>query len=240
MTTDNTASDETDTAMDDLHDFVEAPMTMPVARRRMQALRMAFADAGIPDDGWTTGWLRTVEGRRMRQWVFRNPNFNSHSRVRTASQAVKMVADTQRARGMNQQRDVQVQQMENTLRLNRKRIQHLEELIIVTTHQCHLYQDDLKLEEQRTSLLKRKFAEGCIGSLSNDDLLAAESNCRAKISQIEQEIYRRIRLTEDDSSCYICKTETIIEGACKNCNNAWCRKCESKMERCPYCREPIS
>ena len=214
---------------------------MSVARRRMQALMSAFGEAGIVDDGrWTTGWLRTDEIRRTRQWVYRNPNFNSHSRVRTASQAVKLVTDTQRARGTNE-RDAQVQQMENTLRLNRKRIQHLEDLVIVTTHQCHVYQEDLKLEEQRTSLLKRKFAEGCIGSMSNDELKAADSNCRAKISQIEEEIYRRVRLTDDkdDSSCYICKTETNIEGTCKNCSNGWCRNCESKMERCPYCREPI-
>lgn len=231
-------------------EFVEAPATMAVARRRMQSLRRALSEAGFADDGaWTTGWMR-VEGMRedgrRRQWVFRNPNYRYGPPVDTVLQALALIRESQPRGASDTARHLS--EMENTLRLNRKRIQHLEDVVVATTQQCHRFQESLKLEEQRCAILKRRFAEACVGSASNDELKAAEYNCRTRIFEIESELERRWLMEEDESqkgsssSCYICEANTATEGAkreCRSCKNAWCAECETQLERCPYCREPI-
>lgn len=229
----------TNSGTNDLN-FVEAPMTMSVARRRMISLRRALSDAGMIDNGtWSTGWLRESETAHRRQWVFRNPSYGPP--IQTVSQAVKVVRESTRSNNNGQHHHIS--ELENTLQLNRKRIQHLEEVIIVTTNQCNRHQEKSKLEEQRSAILKRRFAETCIGSISNDELLEAKVNCYTRIKEIENELNRRNYLEEEESSlCYICQADTVAEGArreCTSCNNGWCHECEARLERCPYCRETI-
>ena len=47
------------------------------------------------------------------------------------------------------------------------------------------------------------------------------------------------RSNEQVDDCTICMEPMNAARRCRSCHQSWCRKCDRKMPKCPYCRELI-
>ena len=243
-----------------------------IGRRRMADLNRGLQSSGLtyPSQGWTTGWVSTPSGRRT--WVYRGPA-PCPPRLRSVEQAVEH-ARREHARREHAEavvpasqgvpaippevarvlRDTQAalreqgrhnSEMENTLRLNRKRIQHLEEVVVATTRKCEGFQDMWKHEQQRAAFVRRKFGEDGLAPLSPADLDAVARTCVARGAEAEAELARRRAIEEAAAGmdvCYICRggggdecSPSPRSSSCARCSNSWCDQCALRIDRCPFC-----
>lgn len=241
---DNGESDDYIESNEEEPAFIRAPTTMSVARRRMRELDRAFRYTEVNDDGaWITGWYGG-EGVR-RKWVFMNPNHpvTAERRFCSASQVVAMLRQSVSSDNPLVMENIELRRKMDSLhaaaRLCQKRIRHLEEVLIVTSHHCQRYQENWKREEQRNTIIKRRFGED-LGCLSNEELLAVQSTCQDRILSAQNELSNRDdAVVGDVLCCNICQTEKELQSRCKSCGNEWCVDCEKHIVRCPYCRDPF-